>query len=38
MIKQLKESINKKQTILFVGAGVSAVLGAPTWGNLIDHI
>ncbi|MEP1340602.1 MAG: SIR2 family protein [Ekhidna sp.] len=38
MIERLKEAIKKKEVILFAGAGVSAVLGAPTWGELIDHI
>lgn len=38
MIDELKEAINKKQAILFAGAGVSAALGAPTWGELINHI
>jgi len=38
MMDELKEAIRKKQAILFAGAGVSAVLGAPTWGQLIDHI
>lgn len=38
MIEGLKESIKQKQTILFAGAGVSAVLGAPTWGELMAHI
>lgn len=38
MIDDLKEAIREKRAILFAGAGVSAVLGAPTWGELIDHI
>lgn len=38
MIDDLKRSVRDKQAILFVGAGVSAVLGAPTWSELIDHI
>ena len=38
MTDLLKEAVKKKQVILFAGAGVSAVLGAPTWGQLIDHI
>lgn len=38
MTDLLKEAVRKRQVILFAGAGVSAVLGAPTWGQLIDHI
>ncbi len=38
MNKDLKDAVKNKQAILFAGAGVSAVLGAPTWGELIDHI
>jgi hypothetical protein len=38
MTEKLKEYIAKKQTVLFAGAGVSAALGAPTWGKLIQHI
>ncbi|MBG6158362.1 hypothetical protein IWQ52_004161 [Labrenzia sp. EL_159] len=38
MIDQLKEAVRSNQAILFAGAGVSAVLGAPTWGELIDRI
>ncbi len=38
MKDELKEAIRNKQAILFAGAGVSAVLGAPNWGQLIDHI
>ena len=38
MIDDLKDAIQKKQVILFAGAGVSAVLGAPTWGQLVNHI
>lgn len=38
MISELKDSIANGRVILFAGAGVSAVLGAPTWGQLIDHI
>lgn len=38
MTDLLKEAVKKKQVILFAGAGVSAVLGAPTWSQLIDHI
>lgn len=38
MIDDLKRAARDKQAILFVGAGVSAVLGAPTWSQLIDHM
>ncbi len=38
MIEDLKNSIKTKNTILFVGAGVSATLGLPTWGELISKI
>jgi len=38
MIDRLKKSVRDKQAILFAGAGVSATLGAPTWGELINHI
>jgi hypothetical protein len=31
-------SIDPKNTILFVGAGVSATLGLPSWEGLIEHI
>ncbi len=38
MINDLKKSIKNQNTILFVGAGVSATLGLPTWTQLISHI
>lgn len=38
MIETLKEQIKGRKVILFVGAGVSAALGLPTWSQLIDHI
>ena len=38
MLNDLKESIRNKNTILFVGAGISATLGLPTWSELISHI
>lgn len=38
MTDVLKVAIKNGQAILFAGAGVSAVLGAPTWGQLIEHI
>lgn len=38
MIDELKRSIKNKNTILFVGAGISASLGLPTWSELISEI
>lgn len=38
MIDKLKQAIKNKNTILFVGAGISAALGLPTWSELISHI
>jgi hypothetical protein len=38
MTENLKAAIKNGQAILFAGAGVSAALGAPTWGQLIEHI
>ena len=38
MIEELKKAIKNKNVILFVGAGVSATLGLPTWSELISHI
>lgn len=38
MIDDLRAAIKEDQAILFAGAGVSAVVGAPTWGELINHI
>ena len=38
MIDSLIESIRAKQVILFVGSGISANLGLPTWVDLIDEI
>lgn len=38
MISDLKKSIKNKNTILFVGAGISATLGLPTWSQLISQI
>lgn len=38
MTGALKVAIKNRQAILFAGAGVSAVLGAPSWGQLIEHI
>lgn len=38
MIEQLASSIKKKQTILFVGSGVSKNLGLPDYSELIDQM
>lgn len=38
MIKELKEKVMYHQVILFVGAGVSASLGLPTWDQLMNHV
>lgn len=38
MINDLKTAIQNKNVILFVGAGVSATLGLPTWSQLITKI
>lgn len=38
MITELKNAIQSKNVILFVGAGVSATLGLPTWSQLISQI
>ncbi|WP_263705366.1 SIR2 family protein [Shouchella tritolerans] len=37
-IRDLVEAIKKKEIILFVGAGISASLGLPTFRDLIDRI
>ncbi|PGX34584.1 Sir2 family NAD-dependent protein deacetylase [Priestia megaterium] len=37
-MKDLVKAIRDKKVILFVGAGVSASLGLPTFSQLIDHI
>ena len=36
--EQLKESIRKGNTILFVGAGISASVGLPDWETLMGHL
>ena len=38
MISDLKKTIKNKNTILFIGAGISATLGLPTWSQLISQI
>lgn len=38
MFDELKSSLKNKETILFIGAGVPATLGLPTWSKLIAHI
>lgn len=38
MHDELTAAIRDKTAILFVGAGVSATLGVPTWSGLIDHM
>ena len=37
-IEDLARSISERQAILFVGAGVSMVVGLPSWQDLIDHM
>ncbi len=37
-IEELKNSIKRREVILFVGAGVSKTLGLPTWSELIDSM
>lgn len=36
--EQLKESIRTGNTILFVGAGISASVGLPDWETLMEHL
>ena len=38
MNAELFDAHHTGKPILFVGAGVSANLGLPSWGALIDHI
>ena len=38
MLDDLAQAIAEKRAILFVGAGISARLGVPTWHQLICHI
>ncbi len=35
---ELKKAIKSKNIILFIGAGISATLGLPTWSELINHV
>jgi hypothetical protein len=37
-IKVLSQSIAEQRVMLFAGAGLSANLGLPTWGKLVEHI
>jgi NAD-dependent SIR2 family protein deacetylase len=37
-MKDLIEKIRNRQVILFVGAGVSATIGLPTWSQLMDYV
>lgn len=36
--RQLKQLISERKVILFVGAGVSAGLGVPTWSGLVNQM
>ncbi len=38
MLNDLASAIRERRAVLFVGAGVSAGLGVPTWRQLIEHI
>lgn len=38
MIEEISDSLKEKNIILFVGAGISATLGLPSWSKLIAHI
>ena len=37
-IIKIQKAIREKTLVVFVGAGVSANSGVPTWGALIDKI
>lgn len=37
-LDELKEAIQQKNVILFVGSGVSKNLGLPTFSELIDEV
>lgn len=38
MLEELVQAVVERRAILFVGAGVSAELGVPTWRELMAHI
>ncbi len=38
VLYDLKNAIRKRNVMLFVGAGISATIGLPTWQKLINHI
>ncbi len=38
MIEEIKETIREHNLILFIGAGISATLGLPTWSELINQM
>lgn len=38
MLNELKKAIRNRNVILFVGAGISATVGLPTWSDLISHL
>ena len=38
MYKKLKQAIQQKKVVLFVGSGVSATLGMPTWTGLLSAL
>jgi hypothetical protein len=37
-IEDLARSVQERRAILFVGAGISMVVGLPSWQELIDHM
>jgi NAD-dependent SIR2 family protein deacetylase len=37
-VQELRDAIQSRSVMLFVGAGVSKVLGLPDYRELIDHI
>lgn len=37
-IQQIKKSLEKRNLILFIGAGIPATLNLPTWAGLIDQM
>lgn len=38
MYEEIREKLNANNMIVFIGAGVSATLNLPTWGQLIDEM